>query len=69
MYQFISGFINITDLNIDAEWQVYTTCLSVTSPFGSFLTFVYALIIGLLLTLKAQNMISILGFPNGKNVN
>ena len=44
-------------------------CLSVNSPFASDLTFVYALIIGLLLTSKSQNMIIILEFPNGKNVN
>ena len=44
-------------------------CLSVNSPFASDFTFVYALIIGLLLTSKSQNMIIILEFPNGKNVN
>ena len=27
MYQFVSGVINITDLNIDVEWQVCTTLL------------------------------------------
>ena len=44
-------------------------CLSVNFPFASYLTFVYTLIIGLLLTSKPQNMIIILEFPNGKNVN
>ena len=27
MYQFVSGFINITELNIDVEWQICTTLL------------------------------------------
>ena len=40
-----------------------------TLPFASDLTFVYVLITGLLLTSKSQNMIIILEFPNGKNVN
>ena len=70
MYQFVFGFIHITDLSIDVEWQVCTTLLvSQLSPFTSDLIFVYALIIGLLLTSKSQNMIIILEFPNGKNVN
>ena len=70
MYQFVFGFINITDLSIDVEWQVCTTLLvSQLSPFASDLIFVYALIIGLLLTSKSQNVIIILEFPNGKNVN
>ena len=69
MYQFVSGFINITDLNIDVEWQVCTTLLVSQPPFASDLSFVYALIIGLLLTSKSQNMIIIPEFPNGKNVN
>ena len=67
MYQFVLGFINITDLSIDVEWQLCTTLLvSQLSPFASYLIFAYALIIGLLLTLKSQNMIIILEFPNGK---
>ena len=58
MYQFVFGFINITDLSIDVEWQVCTTFLvSQLSPFVSDLIFVYALIISLLLTSKSQNMI------------
>ena len=70
MYQFVSGFTNMTDLSIDVEWQVYTTLLvSQLSPFAADLIFVYALIIGLLLTSRSQNMIIILEFPNGKNVN
>ena len=70
MYQFVFGFINITDLSIDVEWQVCTTLLvSQLSAFASDLIFIYALIIGLLLTSKSQNMITILEFPNGKNVN
>ena len=69
MYQFVFGFINIY-LSIDVEWQVCTTLLvSQLSPFASDVIFVYALIIGLLLTSKSQNMIIILEFPNGKNVN
>ena len=70
MYQFVFGFINIRDLSIDVEWQVCTTLLvSQLSPFASDLIFIYTLIIGLLLTSKSQNMIIILEFPNGKNVN
>ena len=46
MYQLISGFINITDLNIYVEWQVHH--LACQSTPASDLTFVYALIIGLL---------------------
>ena len=38
-------------------------------PFASHLTFVYTLIICLLLISKPQNMIIILELPNGKNVN
>ena len=61
MYQFVFGFINITDVSIDVEWQVCTTLLvSQLSPFASDLICVYALIIGLLLTSKSQNMIIIL---------
>ena len=70
MYQFVFGFTNITDLSIDVEWQAYTTLLvSQLSLFAFDLIFVYALIIGLLLTLKSQNMIIILEFSNGRNVN
>ena len=70
MYQFVFGCMIITDLSIDVEWQAYTTLLvSQLSLFASDLIFVYALIIGLLLTSKSQNMIIILEFPNGKNVN
>ena len=70
MYQFVLGFLNITDLSIDIEWQVCTTLLvSQLSPFASDIIFVYALIIDLLLTSMFQNMIIILEFPNGKNVN
>ena len=58
MYQFVFGFINITDLSIDVESQVCTTLLvSQLSPFASDLIFVYALIIGLILTSKSQNMV------------
>ena len=46
MYQFVSGFINITDLNIDVEWQVCTTLLVSQIPvcifclcFDNWLTF------------------------------
>ena len=36
MYQFVFGFINITDLSIDVEWQVCNTMLvSQLSPFAS----------------------------------
>ena len=36
MYQFVFGFINITDLSIDVELQVCTTLLvSQLSPFVS----------------------------------
>ena len=70
MYQFVFGFINITGLSIDVEWQVCTTLLvSQLSPFASGLIFVYALTIDLLLTSKSQNMIIILEFLNCKNVN
>ena len=58
MYQFVFGFINITDLSIDVESQVCTTLLvSQLSPFASDLIFVHALIIGLILTSKSQNMV------------
>ena len=51
MYEFVFGFINVTDLSIDVGWQVCTTLLvSQLSPFASDLIFVYALIIGLFLT-------------------
>ena len=73
MYHFVSGFINITDLSVDVAWQVpryASPCLSVNFRFVSHLTLVYTLIIGLLLTLiPEKNMIIILEFPNGKNVN
>ena len=64
MYQFVSGFINITDLNIHVEWQVCTTLLVCISSyfclyFNNWLTF----------NSEASNMIIILEFPNGKNVN
>ena len=46
MFQFVFGLINITDLSIDVEWQVYTTLIvSQLSPFASDLIFVYALIL------------------------
>ena len=66
MYQFVSGFINITDLNIDVEWQVCTTLLVSQFSFASDLTFVHALIFGLLLTSRSQNMIIILEFQMAK---
>ena len=67
MYQFVFGFINITDLSIDVEWQICTTLLvSQLSPFASDLIFVYALIIGLLLTSKSHNMIIILKLQMAK---
>ena len=44
-------------------------CLLVNLLFASHLTFVYTLIIGLLLTwLPQKSMIIIFEFPNGKNV-
>ena len=73
MYHFVSGFINVTDLPVDVAWQVpryAPPCLSVNFLLVSHLTFVYTLIIGLLLTsIPQKNMIIILEFPNGKNVN
>ena len=73
MYHFVSGFINVTDLSAHVTWQVpryAPPCLSVNFLFASHLTFVYTLIIGLLLTsLPPKNIIIILEFPNGKNVN
>ena len=67
MYQSVFGFINITDLSIDLEWQVCITLLvSQLSPFASDLIFVYALITGLLLTSKSQNMTIILEFQMAK---
>ena len=72
MYHFVSGFINVTDLSVDVAWQVRRCappCLSVNFQFASHLTFVYTLIIGLLLTsIPQKNTIIILEFPNGKNV-
>ena len=53
MYHFVSCFINVTDLSVDVAWQVprhAPSCLSVNFLFASPLNFVYALIIGLLLT-------------------
>ena len=42
MYQFVFGFISITDLSIDVEWQVCTTLLvSQLSLFASDLILVY----------------------------
>ena len=41
MYQFVSGFINITD----EAWQVCTILLASQLPVASHLTFVYSLII------------------------
>ena len=69
MYQFVSGVINITDLNIDVEWRVCTTLLVSQLLVCIWSYFVYALITGLLLTSKSQNMIIVLEFPNGKIVN
>ena len=73
MYHFVSGFINVTDLSVDVAWQVPRyppPCLSVNFQFASHLTFGYTLIIGLLLTsIPQKDMIIILEFPNGKNVN
>ena len=73
MYHFVSGFINVTDFSVDLTWQVpwyAPPCLSVNVLFASHLTFVYTLIIGLLLTsIPQKNMIIILEFSNGKNVN
>ena len=51
MYQFVSGFINITELSWCSMAGMHHICLSANIPFASHLTFVYALIIGLLLIL------------------
>ena len=73
MYHSVSGFTNVTDLSVDVTWQVpryALSCLSVNFLFASHLTFVYTLIIGLLLTsIPQKNMTIILEFLNGKNVN
>ena len=73
MYHFVSCFINVTDLSVDVAWQVpryAPPCLSVNFLFASPLTFVYTLIIGLLLTwIPQKSMIIIFEFPNDKNVN
>ena len=53
MYHFVSCFINVTDLSVDVAWQVpryAPPCLSVNVLFASPRTFVFTLIIGLLLT-------------------
>ena len=65
MYHFVSCFINVTYVSRCAP-----PCLSVNFLFASHLTFVYTLIIGLLLTwLPQKSMTFIFEFPNGKNVN
>ena len=73
MYHFVSCFINVTDLSVDVAWQApryAPSCLSVNFLFASPLTFVYTLIIGLLLTwISQKSMIIIFEFPNGTNVN
>ena len=59
MYHFIFGFTNVTDLSVDVAWQVpgYAPLyLSVNFLFASHLTFVYTLIIGLILTLIPQEI-------------
>ena len=70
MYHFVSGFRNVTDLSADVAWEVpryAPPCLSVNFQLASRLTFVYTLIIDLLLTsIPQNNMIIILEFPNGK---
>ena len=64
MYHFVSCFINVTQVSRYAP-----PCLSVDFLFASHLTFVYTLIIGLLLTwLPKKSMIIIFEFPNDKNV-
>ena len=72
-HYFVSCFINVTDLSVDVAWQVpryAPPCLSVNFLFPPPLTFVYTLIIGLLLTwIPQKSMIIIFEFPNGKNVN
>ena len=63
MYHFVSWFINVTYVSRYAP-----PCLLVNFLFASHLTFVYTLIIGLLLTwLPQKSMIIIFEFPNGKN--
>ena len=48
----------------------HLACQSTYFLFASHLTFVYTLIIGLLLTwIPQKSMIIIFEFPNGKNVN
>ena len=59
MYHFVSGFINVTDLSVDVAWQLPRYApprLSVNFLLASHLTFVYTLIIGLLLTLIPQKI-------------
>ena len=72
-HYFVSGFINVTDLSVDVAWRVpkyAPPCLSANFQFASHLTFAYTLIIGSLLTsIPQKNIIIILEFPNGKNVN
>ena len=72
MYHFVSCFINVTDFSVDVACQVpkyAPPCLSVNFLFVSPLTFVYTLIIGLLLTwIPQKSMIIMFEFPNGKNV-
>ena len=69
MYHFVSGFINVTDLSVDVAWQVpryavsqLPVCISSYSClyFDNWLTFNFD---------TSKNMIIILEFPNGKNVN
>ena len=68
MYHFVSCFINVIDLSVDVAWQV--TLFSVNFLYAPPLTFVYTLIIFILLTLIPQkSMIIIFEFINGKNVN
>ena len=68
MCHFVSGFINVTNLSVDVAWQVpryAPPCLSVNFLFASHLTFVYTLIIGLLLTsIPQKNMIIVLKYKN-----
>ena len=59
MYHFVSGFINVTDLSVDVEWQVpryAPPCLLVNFLFASHLMLVYTLIIGLFLTSIPQKI-------------
>ena len=71
MYHFVSGFINVTDLSGDVAWQVPRYAPPpVNFQFARHLTFVYTLIVRLLLTsIPKKNTIIILEFPNGKNIN